>query len=72
MIPIEAKTKKQIYKLDDVAVVSGNFRLYLEPGGVWLDEYLEEKGQIQEIRIPRRNFDALVRWYTTGRKGKRK
>ena len=68
MTPKEAKTFEQICKLPRDNVESGDFSIVLGSQEIYLAEQRPGEDRKQHIEIPRLNFNALVKWYLTGRK----
>lgn len=68
MVPIEAKTHDQICELKRDNVESGDFWMLLGEGELTICEQKSGSNPEQSLTIPRKNFDALVRWYMTGKK----
>lgn len=70
--PIDAKTFEQIcaLKRDNIDLQGGDWCFMVEEGMVTLTEQKIGEGPTHQVSIPRKYFDKVVRWYTTGKKSK--
>lgn len=66
--PIEARTSRQLCTLPRDNVDSGDFWIQLDLHEITIVEQMVGAAPSQRLSIPRRHFDAFVRWYTTGSK----
>lgn len=70
MRPIDAKTDKQICKLRRDNLSTKEFWILLGEGEVTLAKQRNLAPAEVMLKIPRAQFDRLVRWYVTGKASK--
>ena len=65
--PIDAKTFSQICSLPRDHYETKNHWLLLDTGVVYLHRQKSGHESEASLKIPRAEFDRMVRWYVTGR-----
>lgn len=67
LAPIDAKTFKQICSLSADNHETRDYWILLDEGVICLAKQRSGQDPTHEMRIPKRDFDKLVRWYMTGK-----
>ena len=68
--PIEARTFKQVCALSRDNLDTKGHWILIDGNDVCLTAQVLGKAPTNSMRIARREFDRLARWYVTGRAGK--
>ena len=72
LTPIDAKTEAQIISLNRDNLAYGSFWILIDGSSIYIKDQPRGESPRQEIKISRRAFDRLARWYVTGSPDKRK
>jgi hypothetical protein len=70
--PIDAKTEAQIIALNRDNISYGTFWALIDGPNIHIKEQPRGELPVQAIKISRRAFDRIARWYMTGSPDKQK
>jgi len=65
--PMEAKTFNDICSLKRDNLTAGGYWIILNELGITICKQNPGEEPTQEITIPRKSFNRMVKWYTTGK-----
>jgi hypothetical protein len=66
LVPVRARSSKNLAALERDNVCIKDWAIQIDEDRVWISEQPWGEGPKQKVEIPRRIFDAFVKWYTAG------